>query len=554
MMVAMRSGTETRPSPGGASGRPVASGSPPDRGDPSGHAFVAGLVAASAAMAISAVVHAFAGSVPFLPLAIAQVLVRTTSGGVDSFFIDRLGHWASRLAVAGVCLGFFLAGGFLGRLVPRISRGDGRRFVWAGAGSLAPLWAASVVLYPVAPQYLGRWAFAGVSALMYATGGAVGGIAYGRQQARAPLRPVPPRRGATATDPSRRYFLASLVVGGVAGAAGVLDLGRLVRPVQDPTTLALDLPSLTRATRPPAAPGDVAFDAIRGLSPEITPTSRFYVVNEELVYPRLDVAGWRLSVGGEVDHPMDLSFTALTRLPAVERFQTLECISNEVGGEYISTGRFTGIPLWEILHRAGVRPGAAEVVFASASGYADSLPIRTAMDPTTLIVVALNGRPLPTEHGFPARLLAVGNYGMKNPKWLTKIQVVKQPYEGFWERRGWSRQAIVRTNSRIDVPSSGARTKGVTVIAGVAFAGARGISKVEVSLDSGRTWDAATLKTALSPFTWRLWRFDPGPTQLADARSAMVRAYDGTGAVQAVTRADPFPQGSAGYHTVALRP
>jgi DMSO/TMAO reductase YedYZ molybdopterin-dependent catalytic subunit len=175
------------------------------------------------------------------------------------------------------------------------------------------------------------------------------------------------------------------------------------------------------------------------------------------------------------------------------------------------------------------------------------------MDPSTLIVVAINGHPLPVEHGFPARLLALGNYGMKNPKWLTDITVVKQPYQGFWERRGWSKQATVRTNTRIDVPASGSRIADVRTIAGIAFAGDRGISKVEVSLDAGRTWHEAKLKTALSPYTWRLWRFDPDPAELRSGPTVVVRGYDGTGAVQAANLEDPFPKGSAGYHAVELR-
>jgi DMSO/TMAO reductase YedYZ molybdopterin-dependent catalytic subunit len=259
-------------------------------------------------------------------------------------------------------------------------------------------------------------------------------------------------------------------------------------------------------------------------------------------------------VGGAVDRPLSLSFDALTRLPTVERYQTLECISNEVGGQYISTGLFSGVPVREILTRAGVRDGAVQVVFATASGFSDSIGLDAAMDPSTLVVVGLNRHRLPVEHGFPARLLAVGSYGMKNPKWLTDIQVVKQPYQGFWERRGWSNEAIVRTNARIDVPSPGARAAEVRTVAGIAFAGNRGISKVEVSLDGGSTWHPATLKSALSPFTWRLWRFDPEPGSLEGARSVTVRAYDGTGAVQSGRREDPFPKGSSGYHSVSLRP
>jgi hypothetical protein len=142
---------------------------------------------------------------------------------------------------------------------------------------------------------------------------------------------------------------------------------------------------------------------------------------------------------------------------------------------------------------------------------------------------------------------------MKNPKWLTQIQVVNQPYQGFWERRGWSKQATVRTNSRIDVPYRGTRAADVRTVAGIAFGGDRGILKVEVSFDAGSSWHAATLKTALSPYTWRLWRFEPNASLMSGAQSVMVRAYDGTGAVQPAQRQDPFPNGSAGYHTVSLK-
>ena len=512
-------------------------------------AFVAGLAAAATAMAISAVVTAVAPSVPFLPVAIAQVLVRITSGGVDSFFIDRLGHWASRLAVAGICLAFFLTGGILFRaaLAGGGRRSTGGPAIGSGLLAMAPLWIASVLLYPAAPQYASRWGFAVLGAGIYAASGVTGALAYARMTA--------PSQDGTAgpADPSRRYLLASMAVGGAAAAAGALDLGRFVRNVPDPSTTRLVLPNVQRAQRPVPQPGDEAFASIPGLTPEVTPTSRFYVVNEELVSPRLDGSSWRLQVGGLVDHPLSLSFDALTRMQAVERYQTLECISNEVGGQYISTGLFSGIPLREILTRAGVRRGAVQVVFVAVSGYADSISIGAGMDPSTLVIVGLNGRPLPVEHGYPARVLAVGSYGMKNPKWLTEIQVVNHPYQGFWERRGWSNEATVRTNSRIDVPSPGTHAADVRTVAGIAFAGDRGISKVEVSFDEGSSWHPATLKTALSPYTWRLWRFEPDASVAAAARSVTVRAYDGTGAVQPARRQDPFPIGSSGYHSIALK-
>jgi DMSO/TMAO reductase YedYZ molybdopterin-dependent catalytic subunit len=506
-------------------------------------AFVAGLAGTACVMALSAAVHLASPRVPFLPVAIAQVLVGTTSGGVDSFFIGRLGHWAARLAIAGTCLAYFLAGGALGRLIESLGGARGGPPA-AGALSLLPLWVVSVALYPTAPQFIARPAFAMVALGMYVLGGACGGLADAHMRASRP--------GGTA-DPSRRYFLASVAVAGVAAAAGALDVRHLLRPAPDPALAPLHLTEVRPAPAPPQQPGDRAFATIPHITPEITPTSRFYVVNEEFVSPRVDATSWRLSMGGEVARPFHLTYAGLQGLPAVERYQTLECISNEVGGGYISTAKFTGIPVRELLDRAGIRPGAVEVVFRAVSGYADSIPVGVAMDPTTLVAFGIADHELPIEHGFPARLLAVGNYGMKNPKWLTAIEVVNQPYRGFWERRGWSKEAKVRTNSRIDVPSPGARVGDVRTIAGIAFAGDRGISKVEVSLDGGSTWHAATLKTALSPYTWRLWRFDPDPNDLRPGRTVVVRAYDGSGAVQASRSADPFPQGSAGYHAIDLR-
>src|SRR5439155_1959161 len=140
----------------------------------------------------------------------------------------------------------------------------------------------------------------------------------------------------------------------------------------------------------------------------------------------------------------------------------------------MSTAKWIGVPLPEILDRAGVSSKAVEVVFRSVSGYADSLSIDQAMDASTLIAIGMNGHVLPRAHGFPARLLSVGTYGMKNPKWLAGIEVVDRPYEGYWEQRGWSKRAIVKTGSRIDIPAGGAHVSGTVAVAGIAFAGKRG--------------------------------------------------------------------------------
>jgi len=210
------------------------------------------------------------------------------------------------------------------------------------------------------------------------------------------------------------------------------------------------------------------------------------------------------------------------------------------------------VPLAEILDRAGVGSSAVEVAFGSAGGYSDSMSVAKAMDETTLIAFGMNDFVLPRAHGFPARVLGVGTYGMKNPKWLTNIEVVDRPYQGFWEQRGWSKPALVKTTSRIDTPEAGETLSGdVVPIAGVAFSGDEGISRVEVSTDGRRTWSPALLKTALSAYTWRLWLYrwtPPGPGQY----SIFVRAYDGTGAVQTRVEAPPFPTGASGIDGITV--
>jgi len=174
------------------------------------------------------------------------------------------------------------------------------------------------------------------------------------------------------------------------------------------------------------------------------------------------------------------------------------------------------------------------------------------MDESTLIAVGMNGRVLPRERGFPARILSVGTYGMKNPKWLTGIEVVDSPYQGYWEQRGWSKKAIVKTGSRIDVPRDGSSVPGPTTIAGIAFAGDRGISTVEVSTDGGARWAETNLKRELSPVAWRLWRYPWAPLGKPGGAHILVRAVDGRGGVQTTEAAAPHPAGASGLDSTSV--
>jgi DMSO/TMAO reductase YedYZ molybdopterin-dependent catalytic subunit len=511
-------------------------------------AALAGLFGSAVLVLAAGVLHAVAPAVPFLPEALAQALVRAPPGSVSSFFIDLLGHWAQRLALVGTAVAFVLVGALLGLAIPWLSRRWGWGRPWAGAVAFLPLWAVSVALYPSPePPSLSRWPFALFTLPLYALAGAVAGRALDRLE-RAAAEPADPE-APTEADITRRRLLAAIGIGGVGVLIGVSDLGRLIHQRPDPGALLLRVTSLDPVPPPPADPD---FARIPGLSPEVTPLDDFYVVDESLIDPDIDPATWRLAVGGLVERPLAITYEQLKRLPVVERYQTLECVSNEVGGDLISTARWAGVPLRLILDRARVRPGAVEVVFRASGGYSDSLPLDHAMDDTTLIAIGMNGHVLPRAHGFPARLLSVGTFGMKNPKWLTSIEVVDRPYEGYWETRGWAKPGRIKTFSRIDTPRDGGRLGAGALLAGVAFAGDRGVQGVDVSTDGGRTWSPTELKDPLSPNTWRLWRYvlPPGTT---GRFGVLVRAIDGSGAVQVRTETDPFPDGASGYHAITLR-
>lgn len=515
---------------------------------PPRHSALAGLVGSAVTTGALAVLHTLVRSVPFLPESLAQWVVRTAPGGLATYLIDRLGRLALRLAVAGTFAAFLVAGAALGLLAPallaraRLSPGRGA-LVLAGMAAFVPFWAASVALYPSSPQSFGRWMVAPIILPVYLLGGGVGGWSLAR------LRSEPPSSG---RELSRRYFLRALWLGGLGVVLGASDLGRLIYRRPDPGLEVLRIKDLVRAaTAPPPSAGDASFRGVPGLTPRLTSNDSFYVVDEQIIDPDVDPALWRLSVGGRVNRPLVLSYDQLTALPVVERYQTLECISNPVGGDLISCAKWAGVALAEVLDRAGARPGSVEVVFRCAGGYSESLSIEQAMDEQTLLAIGMNDRVLPRAHGFPVRVLSVGNYGMKNPKWVTSIEVVDRPYSGYWVQRGWSKSAIVRTGSRIDTPLDGSEARGVTTVAGIAFGGDRGIPKVEVSTDGGGTWTPAQLETALSPVTWRRWLYR-WPVSGAGRADVLARATDGTGAVQVKAVTPPHPSGATGYDGVTV--
>jgi DMSO/TMAO reductase YedYZ molybdopterin-dependent catalytic subunit len=294
------------------------------------------------------------------------------------------------------------------------------------------------------------------------------------------------------------------------------------------------------------------------LNSEVTNNSIFYRVDIDPEPPILDFDQWRLDVNGKVVSPFTIRKQDLLKLPTVDEYVTLECVSNTINppAGLISNAKWTGIPLSYLLNRAGVASDAKYVVFHSADGYAVGIPFEVAVRPETILAYKMNGVFLPQEHGFPLRAIVPGIYGMMNAKWITRIEVVDYAFLGYWQTRGWSNDAIIKTTSIIYYPSQLIANGGLPLslnipLAGVAFAGERGISKVEVSTDGGQTWNNAYLKPPVSPFAWVLWAYPWTPSSKGQ-HQIMVRAIDGTGAFQSGAGTDSYPNGATGYNVVMV--
>lgn len=290
-----------------------------------------------------------------------------------------------------------------------------------------------------------------------------------------------------------------------------------------------------------------------GLPPEVTPNDSFYRVSKNLRDPRVPPAEWRLHINGLVARPVVLTYEELIALPHKAQWQTLMCISNQVGGDFMSNALWTGVPLMDLIAlTGGIDTKARRLVLRAADGYSETFPAARALDATTLLATTMNGDRLPLDHGFPARLLVPGIYGLKNVKWVNTIELVEQEVRGYWQQRGWTDTAVVKTTSRIDFPRRGTSpAAAIRQIAGVAFSGDRKIAKVEVSDDAGETWQAAQLKPPTGDFTWVFWELPWAPRP--GHHRLVVRATDGQGALQRAEPTSALPDGAAGYHTVDVR-
>ncbi|TMG60450.1 MAG: hypothetical protein E6H87_08930 [Chloroflexi bacterium] len=473
---------------------------------------------------------------PFVVDSLGQAFIDVLPGWISIPLIDALHQWAKILLVVGLIALFLIDGAATGLVAA--SR---RRTVAVVGVGLLPWVAAFVFARIFSPQRIEP-----VTSLIDAAVGAAVFLA-----ALAFILPSALDRPADnePASPGRRRALlgTAAVAAGIAivslplsriaavGSGGLGDVAMAARRLR------------TRADIP--AP-DPAVDALPGITPRITANENHYTVDTTLVKPRVLLDEWRLDIKGLVQAPFSLTYDQLLDLEAVEQIHTLECISNYVGGDLISTALWTGVPLRDLLDRAQVQSGAYDVVFTSVDGYTDSIPIAKAMEDRTLVAYLMNGKTVPQDHGYPARMLVPNIYGMKNVKWIRTIEVVNYDFIGYWQQQGWSDSANVNTNARIDLPGRSVRwTGGIVPVGGIAFAGARGISKVELSSDGGKSWGQAALEVPMGPLSWRRWSYAWTPDSAGPAK-LIVRATDGTGNTETPIARSPYPDGSTGYDSI----
>lgn len=384
-----------------------------------------------------------------------------------------------------------------------------------------------------------------------AAGGSVPPAAPASGSSSGPTAAVEPVAPADVDPESRRRFLTGSGV--LLGTAVVAGLGGRWLAGRRGVSAARDAIRLPAPVAPaPAVPGGANL-SLAQLAPYVTPNFGFYRIDTALVVPQVDPDTWRLRIHGRVGKERTYSYADLLARPLVERYVTLACVSNEVGGDLIGNARWLGVPLRELLDEVEPDDDADQVVGRSVDGWTCGTPTAALRDGRdALLAVGMNGEPLPVEHGFPVRMVVPGLYGYVSAcKWVTELELTRfADFDAYWVPRGWSRQGPIKTQSRIDTPRRRNRlTAGPVTVAGVAWAQHRGISRVEVRVDDGQ-WQEATLAPTVSVDTWVQWswRWDATPGE----HRLQVRATDATGETQTERTQDVVPDGATGWHSVTV--
>ena len=494
--------------------------------------------------------HTLAG-LSFVPFSIFDWTTRMLPGRIVTLGIDAMVRIITGLGLGGtsatakaaeqaMAVGGFLAGGIVLGAILFAILGDRRSLalvICTLAGSVAGVGALqidrSINSTAVKPARDALWVIA-----LFALWGATVGWSY---------RHMIGSRTASVEILDRRRFAVQLA--GMAAVVTVVGaaLGRSVRRGEPSAVTGKTFWSTTH----PFPNADASVKPVPGTRPELTPVPDHYRIDINTVPPVVAEESWRLKIRGLVQQPLALTLEKLRQYEPSDQFITLSCISNLVGGDLIGTTRWTGVSLKRLLPQLKLLPNATHLKISSADGFYEVVAIESInSDDRLMLAYAWDGVPLTAAHGFPLRIYIPDRYGMKQPKWIESIEAIDHWEPGYWVVRDWDREARMKATSVIDTigvnmmighPGAGARLP----IGGIAHAGVRGISKVEVRVDNGE-WDAAQLRTPLSGQTWVIWRYD-WPFQKGKHTFA-VRCFDGTGAPQIVEEAPPHPSGATGLH------
>ncbi|MCA4134631.1 molybdopterin-dependent oxidoreductase [Arthrobacter sp. M4] len=518
-------------------------------------AAASGVVAAGSGVAAGELVAGFLSPTLTPVTAVGGWVIDLVPPGVKDWAIALFGTADKAALLVGMALVITLLAAVAGLVEYRWAGGGSWLVAAAGALGLAAVLtrAQATMIAPVAPVAATVVTIAVLRAL-------IGRLRV--QTAEAMAQNVPSgnagsdeneARDAVPPTTSRRSFARAFGLAAVLAAAG----GAVAAVVHRAASVAAEVRGRLSLPTPasPATPIPAGAElGLEGMPPLVTPNGEFYRIDTALAVPTLNPDEWTLKVTGMVDREVTIDFATLLGKPLVERYVTIACVSNEVGGQLIGNARWLGWPVRELLQQAGPKPGADMVLSTSSDGFTAGTPLEALTDSRdALLAIGMNGEPLPLEHGFPVRLVVPGLYGFVSAtKWLTTLKVTRFADDvAYWTPRGWSDHGPIKTQSRIDVPRAGrALSAGTVHFGGIAWAQHRGIARVELRINRG-PWQQAVLAPGISQDTWYQWQFS---TDLGRGDyEVQVRATDSTGTPQAEERRAPAPDGATGYHTLSIK-
>lgn len=543
--------------------------------------FALGIVAGLVSIAVSIMIKVFVGGL-FLPELASQTLFSLTPGEFESQAIDTLGPLAKYSAFIGsiivTIIIFGLIGIFLIKLYNKLRWNSYiLKFISSFALTYGVLVIISIMMVIMIHVRSGSQTISIQHIILsliptQIVFGLIFSLFSGKTKTKDKLQdPYQPvvRENITVVNYNRREFIRLIIASAVSIPIIYFGLNRLFSPQElEQQQIQPDISNLLPPQSRSISPDFKDPTLAPLLASEITPTYLFYRIDINPIIPEVDVNSWNLLIKGMVDTPLKLSYEEIKSMSAIEEFVTLECISNKIGGDLIGTALWKGVRLKDILEKAKILPGVQYIVFRCSDGYDVGIPLNKGLMNETILAYEMNLAPLTSKHGFPVRAIVPGLYGMMNPKWITEIELVDKVYEGYWQRNGWSNIAEYNTGSSIVIPgqapirnrfrnldenltTNSPSFSNRVPIAGIAFGGDKGISKVEVSTDGGKSWKTAKIKEPLSRYTWVLWTTGFIPEKVENYK-IIVRATDKNGKVQSSELNKPFPDGATGYHTISV--